>query len=143
MCRPRVQSSTSRSRRAILRMPSRSWRRWPPTATRRCGLRPSPRQPRGSEAGTRSGCRLRRHVRQLQLLDDRVALVHGEEIVAGLDQLVAALVEEGAQMLAAGLARFDQEDRFTARDRLLRAVEGLELHALEVELDEIDARQGH
>jgi hypothetical protein len=45
---------------------------------------------------------LRRHVGKLQLLDDRVALVHGEEVVAGLDHLIA-LVEERAQALAAAL----------------------------------------
>jgi pantothenate kinase len=46
---------------------------------------------------------LRRHVGKLQLLDDRVALVHGEEVVAGLDHLIDALVEERAQALAATL----------------------------------------
>jgi hypothetical protein len=39
---------------------------------------------------------LRRHVGKLQLLDDRVALAHGEEVVAGLERLVAARVEEDA-----------------------------------------------
>jgi hypothetical protein len=90
-----------------------------------------------------SGRRLRRHVGKLQLLDDGVALMHGEEVVAGLDHLVAALVEEGAQALAAGLSRLKEEDGPAACDRLLRAFKCLQFHALEVELDEIDARQGH
>ncbi len=52
----------------------------------------------------RSGRRLRRHVGKLELLHDGVALVHGEEIVTGLDHFIAALIEEGAQWFAAGLS---------------------------------------
>ena len=84
-----------------------------------------------------------RHVGHLQLLDDGVALVHGQEIVAGLHHFVAARIEKGAQAFAAGLAQFDEDDRLAARERLLRAFERLQFHALEVELDEVEARQRH
>jgi hypothetical protein len=48
--------------------------------------------------------------------------VHGEEVVAGLDHLIAALVEEGAQALAAGLVRDLRRGRSSgSADRLLRA----------------------
>jgi hypothetical protein len=84
---------------------------------------------------------LRRHVGKLQLLDDRVALVYGEEVVAGLDHLIAALVEEGAQALAAGLVRDLRRGRSSGSARSSAArFECLQFHAQDVELDEVDAR---
>ena len=83
---------------------------------------------------------MRRHVGKLQLLDDRVALVHGEEVVAGLET-PCGRARRGRRASARGrpCAKFEQEDRVAARDRLLRAFECLEFHALHVKLDEVDA----
>ena len=120
-------------------MPRRSWRRL--AADGYAPMRLEAVAAISRERVKRSGRRLRRHVGKLELLDDGVALVHGEEIVTGLDHFVAALIEEGAQS-SRPTSRFEEEDRVRARDRLLRALECLQFHALEVELDEIDARQG-
>ena len=77
----------------------------------------------------------------LQLLDDRVALVHGEEIVCRPRPPCSRAREEGAQMLAADFELIRCRNIGDSARSLPRAVEGLELHALDVELDEIDARQ--
>ncbi|CCE01876.1 conserved hypothetical protein [Bradyrhizobium sp. STM 3809] len=60
---------------------------------------------------------------------------------AGIDGLVAASVEPLPQLVGIGLDLLDQHDRRAALDRRGGPFERLDLHALDVELDQVAARQ--
>src|SRR5689334_7683655 len=114
----------------------RSCRRSLPTATCRSA---SSQVRRWSELSGRR--RSHRHVRDLKLVDDRIALVDREQIETGFDDLIPVLVEETAQALAARLDAFDEDNWMAALYGLACAFQRLELHSLDVELDEIHPRQ--
>jgi len=93
-------------------------------------------------AGAFSGGRgLRRQRRDFQFAEHRIAIVNRQQIDAGVDDFVVALQHPSAQTIAVGLDRFHQQNRTTACNRVLRAFERLQFHALDIDLDEIHARQ--
>ena len=64
-----------------------------------------------------------------------------EQIDPRLDQRVAPRLQPLVQLRAVGLDLLDQHDRAAALDHLRATFQSLELHPLDVDLDQVDARQ--
>ena len=65
----------------------------------------------------------------------------GQNVDAGLDDLIAVRVQRAAQLRGVDLDLLDQHDRAACRDRPARALDRLQFHPFDVELDEVDTRQ--